>query len=125
MDKCDMIPKWMFSHLRDASRSLVKDKKWKLEQEARDNRELAHKEIAIKYLSGKMVDDVVDWNYGSSFHVKDRISTKIESEQKLVTKAINDKLKRIKDDLDVKYQKWENDILTGKIKRSKAQALEL
>ena len=125
MDRCDIIPKWMFSHLQNLSKHTFNKEKGKLETQKRDNVQESQKAIAEEFIRGREADVMFEHNYSSSYQLKTHYKKELDKKQKekreRIESAFDEEIKK----LEEKYNKWESDILSGKIKRSDAKAFEV
>ena len=131
MEKCDVIPRWMFTHLMNSGKEILRQEKYRLEEEKRE---------MLKKVKKKVISKILDKRIAECFHINrdpsgdtprywidmnSSMASELENDYLQQSKLIKEKFKKKIEDLMMKYQKWENRLLTGKVKRSEADKFKV
>jgi len=128
MKKEEIIPKWMFNHLQKQSQRARDQAISQLKRKVKDIKQEVRNEVAWDFVMNKTVSECFNynderWNY-PSFSLRTRTKKQIKEMQDAATEETVEPLVKKINDIKRRYNQWENDILSGKIKRQNAKKFE-
>jgi len=128
MKKEEIIPKWMFNHLQKQSQRARDQAISQLKRKVNDIKQEVRNEVAWDFVMNKTVSECFNyndetWNY-PSFSLQTRTKKQIKEMQDAATEETVEPLIKKINDIKRRYNQWENDILSGKIKRQNAKKFE-
>jgi len=121
MKKEEIIPMWMFTHLRDQGNkersNVVRDLNSKMQKINREIKSQLHWEV----IAGKSINDCFYYDEYSGFKLKREYATKINDKFTSLYKLKTDQIREQIDDVNNQFKLWEESLLSGKIKRLDAK----
>ena len=131
LEKCDVIPKWMFAHLINSGKVTLEQEQRRLQNELRNILDGIKKEVASGILNQKVVDcfyikeDIFGDRPENWIGLYKKVSILLKDKYAVKSEPVKKKYEKELKSIMTKYQKWENKLLTGEVKRSEAKKFKL
>lgn len=131
IDRCDVIPKWMFVHLQKLGTQILKNEINKTTIEYEKKIQEVKKKLFEESLRGKKAIDCLDfsssYNYDmrNSFQLKKSFLVSVNEKFEKFKKPLEEEKEKRITEVKNKYSLWEEELLTGRVKRSEVEEFEI